>query len=225
MRYLASLIWILVLSVAFVACGGEEAGCAEPAADAAGVWEMTATPIEDSCDGDLTPYTFWVTIMQDGNALTAHTPEGTLPGTICGDQVQISGSYSVEGGGTSTVNLALTVSADGNSVEGSDTWSWTYDGQSCRGSESLIGIRADARHSEVCEPLCAKSSECSIPWNCGQSCYFALAESARTSAECEDAFADLYTCVAGLSCEQIDYFLTGGDPCKANDFVRSVCPW
>jgi hypothetical protein len=223
MRYVFGFLIALAV-LAFAACGDNDGNCGEPL-DAAGEWEMTATPIEDSCDDDLTPYTFRVTITQEGNALTAQTPEGTLTGTICGDQVQISGSYSVEGGGTSTVNLALTVSADGNSVEGSDTWSWTYDGQSCRGSESLIGIRADARHSEVCEPLCAKSSECSIPWNCGQSCYFALAESARTSAECEDAFADLYTCVAGLSCEQTDYFLTGGDPCKANDFVRSVCPW
>ena len=225
MRNLFSLMCVCALSVASVACGGEQAGCAEPAGDATGVWEITATPIEDRCDDDLAPYTFWVTIMQDGNGLTAQTPEGTLPGTICGDQIQMSGSYSVEGGGTSTVNLALTVSADGNSVEGSDTWSWTYRGESCGGSDVVVGIRVDARHLEVCEPMCAKTSECAIPWNCGQSCYWALAESARDSAECEDAFIDLYVCVTGLPCEQIDRFMTGADPCNANAFVLSVCSW
>jgi hypothetical protein len=223
MRYLFGFICVLALSAVFVACGGEEAGCAEPAGDATGVWEMTATPIEDTCDGEPgAPYTFWVTIMQEGNSLTAQTPEGTFPGTICGDRIQMSGSYP-EDNGTTTANLELTVLADGNSVEGSDTWNWTNGVQNCGGSESLVGVRADTRHSEVCEPLCAKVSECSIPWNCVQSCYFVLADSARTSAECEDAMADLYACVAGLSCEQIGDFLTGGDPCEANDFVRSVC--
>jgi hypothetical protein len=140
MRYLFGFLMALVV-LGFVACGGEGVGCAEPAADAAGQWEMTATPIEDSCDNDLTPYTFQVTIIQEGNALTAHTPEGTLTGTICGDQLQISGSYSVDGGGTSTVNLDLTVSADGNSVQGSDTWNWTDGFESCGGSDSLSGTR------------------------------------------------------------------------------------
>jgi hypothetical protein len=134
MRYLVTLVFGLALSIAFVACGGEGVGCAEPAADAAGQWEMTATPIEDSCDNDLTPYKFWVTIMQEGNSLTAQTPEGTMTGTICGDQIRMSGS---------SVNLELTVSADGDSVEGSDTWTWTDGVQSCGGSESLSGTRID----------------------------------------------------------------------------------
>jgi hypothetical protein len=127
--------------LAFAACGGNDGNCGEPL-NAVGEWEMTATPIEDTCGGDLTPYTFRVTIMQEGNALTGQTPDGTMTGTICGDQVQMSGS-SPEAGGTATVNLELTVLADGNSVEGSDTWNWTNGVQSCGGSESLSGTRID----------------------------------------------------------------------------------
>jgi hypothetical protein len=141
MRYLFGFLKALAVLV-FAACGGTDGNCGEPL-DAAGEWEMIATPIEDSCDDDLTPYTFRVTIMQEGNALTGQTPEGTMTGTICGDQVQMSGTYSVEGGGTSTVKLTLTVSADGNSVEGSDIWNWTTGVQSCGGSESLSGTRID----------------------------------------------------------------------------------
>jgi len=141
MRYFIGFMCVVALGVAFVACGGEGVGCAEPAADVAGEWEMTATPIEDTCDDEPGgPYTFGVTIMQEGNALTGQTPEGTMTGTICGDQVQMSGS-SPEAGGTATVNMKLTVSADGNSVAGSDTWNWTNGAQSCGGSESLIGTR------------------------------------------------------------------------------------
>jgi hypothetical protein len=124
--------------LAFAACGGGE--CAEPAADTTGVWQMTATPIEDTCGGSLAPYTFSVTIMQDENALTGQTPEGPVTGTICGDQIRMSGS-STEAGVAQTVNLELTISAGGNSVEGSDTWTWTDGTQSCRGSESLSGTR------------------------------------------------------------------------------------
>ena len=103
---------------------------------------MTATPIEDTCGGSLAPYTFPVTIMQDGNALTAQTPEGPMTGTICGDQIRMSGSWT-EAGVAQTVNLELTVSADGNSVEGSDTWTWADGTQSCGGSDSLSGTRVD----------------------------------------------------------------------------------
>ena len=224
MRYLVGFVCVLAV-LSFAACGSGDGDCAEPAGDASGVWQMNATPIEDTCDGDLTPYALWVTILQEGNALTGQTPEGTLTGTICGDRVQMSDTYSVQGGGTSTVNLELTVLADGNSVEGSATWSWTYGGESCGGSESLSGVRVEEEHSAVCEPACARVSECSIEWNCGQSCYFSLDESARDNAECERAFVDLYACLAGLSCDEIEDFLTGGDPCEANDLIFSVCNW
>ena len=129
-------------------CSGSESlivtRCAEPV-DVAGDWLMTATPIEDTCYGDLTPYTFGVTIMQEGNALTF----GGFPGTICGNEIQMNASFS-EYGETMTVNVQLTASADGNSVEGSDTWTWTDGVESCGGSESLSGVRVDVPAGWTC---------------------------------------------------------------------------
>jgi len=139
MRYLVGFVFVLSAApLSFAACGSSDNDCAEPAGDASGVWQMTATPTEDTCGGSLTPYTFPVTIIQDENALTGQTPEGAMTGTICGNQIRMSGSWT-EAGVTQTVDLELTISADVSSVEGSDNWTWTDGADSCRGSESLSG--------------------------------------------------------------------------------------
>jgi hypothetical protein len=137
----------LAMLASAAACGGKGSECVEPS-DIAGVWEITATGISDSCSG-LGSYTFPVTISQDGNTLSGETPDGTLAGTVCGDRIQMSGGVPGLGGipglysgGSTTANLQLTISVDGNSVEGSDTWNWTSGSQSCEGSESLSGTRA-----------------------------------------------------------------------------------
>ncbi|MDB4278312.1 carboxypeptidase-like regulatory domain-containing protein [Deltaproteobacteria bacterium] len=138
MRYLFGFMCVLALSVVLVACGGEGEGCAEPV-DAAGDWEMTSTVVSDNCDGR-TSQTFRMKITQDGNALTAETPELTFSGTICGNQIQMKGS-SPEDDGSVTVNATLIVSAEGDSMQGSDNWTWTDGSESCSGSDSLSGTR------------------------------------------------------------------------------------
>ena len=92
MRYLTSLIFALELSVAFVACGAEEAVCAEPVANPGGIWCMTSTNIETNCRGELyPPHDFFFTIFQEGSDLSAASNWGWLEGTICGDQIRMSG--------------------------------------------------------------------------------------------------------------------------------------
>ncbi len=146
MRYLIGFMCVLALGIAFVACGGEE-GCAEPV-DVEGNWQMTSTVVSDSCDGRENQ-TFLMTITQDANALTAETPELTFNGTICGNQIQMKGSFP-EDGGTVTVNAALTVSAEGDSMQGSDTWTWTDGSMSCSGSDSLDAIRVADCIDNIC---------------------------------------------------------------------------
>jgi hypothetical protein len=124
--------------LAFAACGDNDGNCVE-SVDVAGEWEMTTTDVIDSCGGRV-PYTFPMTITPNGNALTAELPGGTLTGTICGDQVRLSGSFP-EDDGTVTVSVALIVSADGDSMQGSDSWSWTDGSTDCSGSDSLSGTR------------------------------------------------------------------------------------
>ena len=143
MRYLTSLIFALALalSVAFVACGGAEADCAEPVADPTGRWSMTRTPIEETCVAELPPPdNFFMTIFQEGSDLATFSPYGLLKGTICGDQVRMSGEGS-RGDFTVTGNMELSISVDGNSVEGSFTGTYTSPTQNCRGKHLLSGYR------------------------------------------------------------------------------------
>ena len=137
MRFLFRFLMALAV-LSFAACGGEEPGCAEPV-DAAGDWEMTSTIVSDNCDGRV-DQTYQMTIAQDGNALTAEIPELTFSGTICGNQIQMSGSFP-EDGGTVRVDATLVVSEEGDSMQGSDTWTWSDGSDSCSGSDSLSGTR------------------------------------------------------------------------------------
>lgn len=187
----------------------------------AGNWEISTAEVMGTCGA--VPRILEATITQDGNALTAEIPGATLSGTINGNQMQLNGIFP-EDGGTVTLSVKVTVSADGDSMQGSDNWTVTYGSDECWGSESVSAIRI-SEHSEVCESLCAKVSKCLIS-NCGQWCYLNLAEGARMSAECEDAVADVYACVAGLpSCEQVNAWWSeipaDSYPCKpANDLAR-----
>jgi len=52
----------------------------------------------------------------------------------------MNGSFP-EDGGTVTVNATLIVSAEGDSMQGSDDWTWTDGSESCSGSDSLSGTR------------------------------------------------------------------------------------
>jgi len=137
MRYVFGFLMALAV-LAFAACGDNGGDCAEPV-DVAGEWEMTSTVVSDNCDGRMSQ-TFRMKITQDGNALTAETPELTFSGTICGNQIQMKGS-SPEDDGTVTVNATLIVSAEGDSMQGSDNWTWTDGSESCSGSDSLSGTR------------------------------------------------------------------------------------
>ena len=139
MRYVFGFLCVCALGVMpLVGCGDNDSDCAEPV-DVAGEWETTSTVVSDNCDGRMSR-TFRMKITQDGNALTAETPELTFSGTICGNQIQMSGSFP-EDDGTVTVNATLDVSADGKSLQGSDTWTWTDGSESCSGSDSLSGTR------------------------------------------------------------------------------------
>jgi len=135
MRYAFGFL-IGFAALAAAACGGGD--CADPV-DVAGEWEVTSTVVSDNCNGRVSQ-TFSMTITQDANTLTAEIPEATYNGTICGNQLEMTGSFP-EDGGTVTVNGTLVVSEDGSSMEGTDEWTWTDGVESCSGSDSLSASR------------------------------------------------------------------------------------
>jgi hypothetical protein len=87
--------------------------------------------------------------------------------------------------------------------------------------------------SGVCDSFCAKDAECwsvmdQIP-RCTQWCQYSLDVSGDTSAECEAAATDVFSCVADLSsCEEVEAYWYeepfDNYPCKAaDDNVESTC--
>jgi len=119
---------------------GGDGGSGGETANVAGQWKMVSTVVTDDCD-KRTSQTFGMTITQGGSTVTAYTREFTFGGTVEGNRVQMSGSSPLDGG-TMTMNTTLIVSADGNSMEGSDSWTWTDGSESCSGSDSLSGALA-----------------------------------------------------------------------------------
>ncbi len=209
MRYTFGFLTALAV-LAFTACGGEGRECAEPS-DIAGVWEITARGISDSCNG-LGSYTFPLTIAQDGKTLSGETPDGTLAGTVCGDAIQMTGAVpGLYFGGTTTASLQLTISADGNSVEGSDTWSSTSGLQSCEGSESVSGARAG---EDVCE------------WGFGCPCERPLDEYSQGSGcptyECALAAAEDFAQQVG-DCDASFGCFSAAGRCGDFRYVRTGC--
>lgn len=145
MRYSVGFIFIVALAMAGFAACGEDSSCGEPL-DVAGDWEMTSKVETDECD-ERSDQMYRMTITQDGNDVTGETEEfGTFTGTICGDRMQLNSSFSADGG-TVKVKATLTVSADGNSMEGTDSWTWTDGSETCSGSDSLIATR------ETCDSI------------------------------------------------------------------------
>jgi hypothetical protein len=140
MRYLIGFVLAVALGVTFISCGEEDGGCAERVADPGGTWCMTDTNIETTCGEPVPPHDYFLTILQEGSDLSAATNWGWLEGTICGDQIRMSGEFSRDPI-TVTGNMKLTISADGNSLEGFVTWTATRPNQNCRGKDLMSGYR------------------------------------------------------------------------------------
>ena len=117
--------------------------------DASGDWSISetvesATGVCAESVGTVRDYT--VTVTQAGSSLTvtaSSVPGQTFSGTISGAKLSWSGSYEEPTGGTSTIDsLDLTITSP-TSLSGGSSWSWVGDGESCSGTTTVSGSRAD----------------------------------------------------------------------------------
>ena len=106
--------------------------------DVSGTWNTTELVNGTDCgDGTYTNYNEF-TVTQSGCNITVDAGAyGTHSGTVNGSQITYTGSYPEEGG-TTTINVNLTVS--GNSLSGSSTWTWR-NGTSCSGTTQISGTK------------------------------------------------------------------------------------
>ena len=123
--------------------GNGSGGSGGTTIDVAGTWSITETSGANTC-GDATGQvsSYQVDIAQSGGTLTVTSLAGTFGGTINNDTVSWTGSYSEQGGGTTTITgMSLTASSSGDSFSGSVNWSWTDGTDSCSGTTDVSGTK------------------------------------------------------------------------------------
>ena len=130
----------------FPSCAGGE----EPEAqDLSGEWSfiVTVTREEGVCSGEAgMPYGQGVTVTQEGMSITLSGLGGAndpWTGTFV-DGVAEFGGTRPEDGGLTTALFTMTVAPDGQSMSGSEAWTWMGPGGFCPNGESdVTAIRVD----------------------------------------------------------------------------------
>ena len=142
-HYLCIVSVIALGLMTIVGTGGGNGGGDSPiptCVDVSGTWNTTELEDATGCDeGTYTNYNEF-TITQSGCNISVDAGVyGTHSGTVNGSQITYTGSYPEEGG-TTTINVNLTIS--GNSLNGSATWTWSDGTYSCSGSTQITGTRS-----------------------------------------------------------------------------------
>lgn len=142
MRRLLSTALAVGIGTVFLmlpACDGDEPTNGN-GLNVAGTWTLQVTEDGTACGDPIENYTTTLTVTQSGNNITVATEVGTFSGTLSGSRLTWSGSYP-EDGGITTESVTVTFSGDGNSLQGSSTWSWTDGTFSCTGTTTFSGVK------------------------------------------------------------------------------------
>ena len=140
---------MLGLAVITLGCGDDDPVEPDPpSANLTGTWTFTVdiTVETGACAGNNEPtWVASVEIVQNENEVSATSEWNSLPGsglhefggTLSGNQLVIDGSYP-EGTGTTLALYQLTVSPDGDSMSGTETWTYLGDEGTCSDSMSEV---------------------------------------------------------------------------------------
>ena len=143
------LVLLLALMLSSCSGGGGDGGKGgnktennPPIGDMSGTWQVTGTDTSSTTACDSVGFDVTATIVQSGNDLNVTGfRTSSLSGTISGDQMSFTGSYS-EDGGVSTISKSnLSIASDCNQFTGKDSWSWTDGSFSCSGTSTYTGTR------------------------------------------------------------------------------------
>ena len=143
------LVLLLALMVSACSGGGGDGGTGgnktetnPPIGDMSGTWQVTGTDTSSTAACDGVGFNVTATIVQSGSDLNVTGfRTSSLSGTISGNQMSFTGSYS-EDGGTSTISKSiLSITSDCNQFTGNDSWSWTDGAFSCSGTSTYTGTR------------------------------------------------------------------------------------
>ena len=110
--------------------------------DVTGTWSVAEVDSSNCDDSGATRTTTW-NVTQNGSSVTvtAIGSNAALTGTITGNTINLQGSFPEDGGITTVTSTTITVSATGNSISGSETWTWSDGFDFCFGTTSVTGSR------------------------------------------------------------------------------------
>jgi hypothetical protein len=141
---------ILALALFALGCGDDDDPVSPqpPSANLTGTWQFVVDITVETgiCTGNNEPtWQATVDIVQAENDVTATSDWNSVPGTgphefggtLSGNQLVLDGSYP-EGTGTTLALYELTVSENGNSMSGTETWTYVGDEGTCSDSMSEI---------------------------------------------------------------------------------------
>ena len=118
--------------------GGAEPPTSET--DVTGTW--TVTEVDSSnCDGFGGTHTDTWDVTQTGSRVEVRGGTVVLTGTITGNTINLQGSFSEDGGITTVTGTNITVGPTGNTISGSETWTWSDGLEFCFGTTSVTGSR------------------------------------------------------------------------------------
>lgn len=104
-----------------------------------GSWAISDTVDETGCGGEIYLDEYDADVTQMGTSLSVVIGVESYSGSLSGDALYWSGSYS-EDGGTTTSTVSATFEGDG-SLSGSSSWSFTDGVDSCEGTSTFTATR------------------------------------------------------------------------------------
>jgi len=141
------LLVTFLFSLAFIGDSADAKVCV----NMAGQWNGTSTIDGTDCGDAVYTVNYTGNITQDNDCNISH-PVGTktYTGYVEGNNVFWSGSFPDEGGITKIDSVAITVSGDGNSINGVEYWTWYFGGVAvCSGTTSINANQAGAASDPV----------------------------------------------------------------------------
>lgn len=112
--------------------------------NATGTW-VASKDIDDSCLGESHTNNTIIITQSGGNVISIvdQTIPAQYTGTINGNTISVSGSYTVNGH-TQTENLTMTVDTSNSTFIGSGSYTWTDVDTTCHGTTSITGSLTQA---------------------------------------------------------------------------------
>ena len=136
-----------------VGCGGSSSSSNTSGVspkDVSGKWSVHEVVNESACGIGNETNDYNVTVVQSGAQITLTDSNGnSYTGSVNGSTISWKGSFSKDGGTATITSMTLTLSSDGNSLDGTANWTWTGGGKTCSGTTQITSTKTSGTYSNA----------------------------------------------------------------------------